>query len=334
MVRPLYFRLEPRRNPVLDGVLSHSLSVIISVLLLAGFAAGQASGPVARWNFDQSNGAKTKDSISGAEDNVIGYYAYAPGVSGNALRFDGYTTSVARDAKLVPAMGDAISVTAWVAPNTYPWNWVPVVDYQDEQQGGYFFGIDAEGHVGMSVEAGDRWHTVTSQATIPLKRWAFIAGTYDPSHGLSIYIDGQQVGHLDASGRLKAPTHALDLLIGRIRDPVLPYCYIHPKVTTWYSFDGLLDEVSIYNRPVSSDEIHNEGMGELHDDVVDLALTLRELNVESIPVNFLHPIDGTPLAGRRDLNPRDCLRVLCLFRLANPESEIRIAGGRDRKSVV
>ena len=71
------------------------------------------------------------------------------------------------------------------------------------------------------------------------------------------------------------------------------------------------------------------GMGETHDDVVDLALTLRELKVESIPVNFLHPIDGTPLAGRRELNPRECLKMLCPFRLANPESEIRVAGGRE-----
>ena len=71
------------------------------------------------------------------------------------------------------------------------------------------------------------------------------------------------------------------------------------------------------------------GMGEQHADLVDLALTLRELEVESIPVNFLHPIDGTPLAQRGDLNPRECLRALCLFRLANPRSEIRIAGGRE-----
>lgn len=71
------------------------------------------------------------------------------------------------------------------------------------------------------------------------------------------------------------------------------------------------------------------GMGERRSDLVDLALALRELKVESIPVNFLHPIDGTPLAGRDDLNPRYCLKALCLFRLANPESEIRIAGGRE-----
>lgn len=71
------------------------------------------------------------------------------------------------------------------------------------------------------------------------------------------------------------------------------------------------------------------GMGETDSDVVDMALTLAELNVESIPVNFLHAIDGTPLEKRHDLNPRHCLRVLCLFRLSNPRSEIRVAGGRE-----
>lgn len=71
------------------------------------------------------------------------------------------------------------------------------------------------------------------------------------------------------------------------------------------------------------------GMGESDADVVDLAFTLRDLGVESIPVNFLNPIDGTPLAGMRRLNPRQCLKALCMFRLANPASEIRIAGGRE-----
>jgi biotin synthase len=71
------------------------------------------------------------------------------------------------------------------------------------------------------------------------------------------------------------------------------------------------------------------GMGERRQDVVDLALTLRDLGVQSIPVNFLNPIDGTPLAGRNDLNPRYCLKVLAMFRLVNPDREIRIAGGRE-----
>ncbi len=71
------------------------------------------------------------------------------------------------------------------------------------------------------------------------------------------------------------------------------------------------------------------GMGERREDVVDMACTLRDLGVQSIPVNFLNPIDGTPLAGQSDLNPRYCLKVLAMFRLVNPDREIRIAGGRE-----
>lgn len=71
------------------------------------------------------------------------------------------------------------------------------------------------------------------------------------------------------------------------------------------------------------------GMGERRQDIVDMAITLRDLGVHSIPVNFLNPIDGTPLAGRSDLNPRYCLKVLAMFRLVNPDREIRIAGGRE-----
>jgi hypothetical protein len=218
-------------------------------------ARAQEEGPVARWSFDQPNNSTTRDSVSGTEDQVEGYLLYAPGVTGNALRFDGYTTSVRREAKLAPKMGNALSVSTWVAPNTYPWNWVPVVDYEDEHQGGYFLGIDAEGHIGISVEAGDRWQTVTSQATVPLKKWAFVAGTYDANRGLNLYLGGKQVAHLDASGQLEGPRHPVDLLIGRNREAVLPFCYLHPKTPTWYSFDGLMDEVAIYNRGLRPEEI-------------------------------------------------------------------------------
>jgi biotin synthase len=71
------------------------------------------------------------------------------------------------------------------------------------------------------------------------------------------------------------------------------------------------------------------GMGEKRRDIVDMACALRDLGVHSIPVNFLNPIDGTPLAGKSDLNPRYCLKVLAMFRLVNPDREIRIGGGRE-----
>ncbi len=71
------------------------------------------------------------------------------------------------------------------------------------------------------------------------------------------------------------------------------------------------------------------GMGESDLDIVNMAFALRDLAVESIPINFLNPIAGTPLEGRQELNPRRCLKILAMYRFANPASEIRIAGGRE-----
>ena len=71
------------------------------------------------------------------------------------------------------------------------------------------------------------------------------------------------------------------------------------------------------------------GMNETDDDIIDLAYSLRELDVTSVPINFLIPIAGTPLADVNQLNPRRCLRILCLFRFILPKQEIRIAGGRE-----
>src|SRR5207247_10339698 len=54
------------------------------------------------------------------------------------------------------------------------------------------------------------------------------------------------------------------------------------------------------------------GMGERREDAVDLAITIRGLGVQSIPINSLHPITGPPLAGRRDVNRRYCLKVMTM----------------------
>jgi biotin synthase len=71
------------------------------------------------------------------------------------------------------------------------------------------------------------------------------------------------------------------------------------------------------------------GMGERDEDIVQMAIELREIGVESIPLNFLNAIDGTPLEGCQRLNPRYCLKALAMFRFANPDREIRIAAGRE-----
>jgi len=70
------------------------------------------------------------------------------------------------------------------------------------------------------------------------------------------------------------------------------------------------------------------GIGESWDDRVELALTLKELGVQSVPINFLHPIPGTPLADRDVLKPEEALRIVALYRFLLPDRALRICGGR------
>jgi biotin synthase len=104
----------------------------------------------------------------------------------------------------------------------------------------------------------------------------------------------------------------------------------HPSVCTTHTFAdrrATVEHVKAAGIKTCSGGII--GMGESDEDVIDLALSLRELDVRSVPVNFLIPIAGTPFAGRRELDPRRCLRVLALYRFLLPSQEIRIAGGRE-----
>lgn len=71
------------------------------------------------------------------------------------------------------------------------------------------------------------------------------------------------------------------------------------------------------------------GMGESDEEIVDLALDLRKVDPDSVPVNFLMPFEGTPLAGQWQLTPQRCLRILALFRFVFPDVEVRVAGGRE-----
>lgn len=71
------------------------------------------------------------------------------------------------------------------------------------------------------------------------------------------------------------------------------------------------------------------GMGESDDELIDAVFALRDLGSESIPVNFLMPFDGTPLEDTWLLTPGTCLRILALVRFACPDTELRMAAGRE-----
>lgn len=104
----------------------------------------------------------------------------------------------------------------------------------------------------------------------------------------------------------------------------------HANITTSHTYDDRVHTVETIKKhgisPCSGVII---GMKETKQDVIDMARSLKALDADSIPINFLNAIDGTPLADVDELNPRYCLKVLALFRFINPTKEIRISGGRE-----
>lgn len=104
----------------------------------------------------------------------------------------------------------------------------------------------------------------------------------------------------------------------------------YPSITTTHTYDQRVETVEKVKMqgmsPCSGVII---GMGETNEEIVEMACALRDLDADSIPVNFLNAIPGTPLEQSGRTPAMKALKVLALFRLICPAKEIRVAGGRE-----
>jgi biotin synthase len=104
----------------------------------------------------------------------------------------------------------------------------------------------------------------------------------------------------------------------------------YPEICTTHTYDDRVETVQNVKRAgLSTCSGGIIGMGESDEDILDLAYAARELAIDSVPVNFLYPIAGTPLGERQDFVPTRGLKTLCLMRFLNPRSEVRMAAGRE-----
>ena len=239
-----------------------TLTLLISVVLVLSILFGecplycQEKGLVAWWTFDDGQENVTKESIGLVNDKISGNYKYVKGVSGSALKFDGFTTVVTRKGDKAPRMSGDLSVEAWLALAAYPWNWCPIVSQMQDKSRGYFFGVDARGHVGLKIFIDGNWATCTSEIKIPLKEWVHLSGTYNSKTGdFIIYVNGKEAGRHSEKGRMLFARRT-DLLIGMNHEKVAPFFgRTKGNRPSWYSMDGIIDEVKIYNGTIAPKKI-------------------------------------------------------------------------------
>ena len=103
----------------------------------------------------------------------------------------------------------------------------------------------------------------------------------------------------------------------------------YPRICTTHSFQERWDTIqSCKNAGLEICSGAIFGQGENDEDIVDVLSALKEIHPQAVPVNFLVPIPGTPFEKlQTELTPLKCLKILCLTRLINPQSEVRAAGG-------
>ena len=105
----------------------------------------------------------------------------------------------------------------------------------------------------------------------------------------------------------------------------------YPNICTTHSFDDRLNNLELCKNvglEICSGGI--VGQGESKDDIINFMYSLKKIEPDSIPINFLMPIKGTPFEKKgTDLTPYYCLKVLILARFLFPDKDIRAAGGRE-----
>jgi hypothetical protein len=221
-----------------------------AAVLTAALATGSVDAPAA----DQAPAASWRFETAG---NASGAVKLVHGVVGNAVRLDGHTAVITQKAAEAPAVRGAFSVDAWVALATYPWNWCPILAQERGTEAGYLFGIGPQGQIGLQAAIGGRWVTVESTQRLPLRRWSHVAAVYREDSGMRLFLDGVLAGELPTEGALR-PAPDADLFLGANRGKVLPSDPVPPAQGTrpsWFSIDGILDEVRLFDVALTAEEV-------------------------------------------------------------------------------
>ncbi|MHC4187337.1 MAG: LamG-like jellyroll fold domain-containing protein, partial [Planctomycetota bacterium] len=170
----------------------------------------------------------TTEAVNDYKDIVYGHSKQQQGVTGQALKFDQYSSEIIRKSGENPNINpESFTIEAWIAPQSYPWNWCPIVMHRDENSG-YYFGVDGDGRFGMHVSIDGKWYECNSKMPFPglrtehqwnsdrraweykgegnvpqpepfgenrgkpvvsLLKWSHLVGTFDSEKGIKIYLN-------------------------------------------------------------------------------------------------------------------------------------------------
>ncbi|AEI40445.1 GH32 C-terminal domain-containing protein [Paenibacillus mucilaginosus] len=232
----------------------------------------KGSGLIGSWHLDEGQGAAAKDDVRNKNDAVQYVFNNAkykpdseplwrPGAAGQGLLFDGYSTWIARPANEIAKPTDEITIESWVAPRSYEWGdggklSAIVNQYDIDTRTGYILGMGRHGKWSFQAGINGKWTEVWADEDKPLPKfeWSHIAATYSRTDGkLKLYLNGELAGTAAAEKKLPISPANQDFMIGKNNSGV-----VINGVFTANMFNGMIDEVKVFNRSLTAEEIQND----------------------------------------------------------------------------
>ena len=234
------------RNSLWDCLMDRNVavSVLVAVFVLVGLASpaiAQASSDAALvMHFDEGSGTIAKDESGHGNDGTIYGATWMTGVSGKALEFDGSNDYVDCGYDSSLDITDAITVEAWVNAKLSTANQV-IVDKYKPGVGGYMLDVRSTGNFGFLVIFSDGGDGI-ARSSMTTNEWIHLVGVYNGIGNTYLYINGNLTDSDYDAGKTTLITNDKSATIG------YPY-------TRFNYFNGIIDEVAIYNRALSPEEI-------------------------------------------------------------------------------
>ncbi|WP_430932124.1 LamG domain-containing protein [Saccharicrinis sp. 156] len=264
-----------------SGILSFFLTVLIQLASVA-----QDAVPISSWDFSEIKNRTVIEAESGIADTLEGNFATAPGIKGQGLRLDGFTTRIVRKEKYIQEPGSKLTIEAWVALGEYPLNWCPVVTTESNEVKGYRLLIGPHGQVSFETAISEKWMSTTSaHVTIPLRKWMHITGVYTAQKDIKLYVNGELVSSRKIEGSITFPKKT-NCILGMVPEPLRPSNTIRTwgTIPAYYGLDGIIDEIKIFDTALTADHIKGNF---IKYEIVDPDIEVRRLPVvENNPNRF------------------------------------------------
>ncbi|MHC4498219.1 MAG: LamG domain-containing protein, partial [Planctomycetota bacterium] len=230
------------------------IMAVLGVLVLCGSVLAQGSGLITHWKFDEGSGTTATDSAGDNNGTIGGNPSWVTSIIGSALGFDGTGDYVDCGSDISLDITDAITIGAWVKrPNFVTDGMIAGKTNGDLRSAGYGLFSYTDGLAFNFYSGTWPWRKTMPRVAIPASEWHHVVGTFDGNNAY-LYVDGEQSASLAYDGTIAAATgYSFHISFWR---PELP-AY----------FNGTIDEVVIFNRALSAEEIQQLYQGGLPDTV-------------------------------------------------------------------